>query len=206
MPVPPIFQRGQRISLETFLKPINGHRMPGDERPGVSLLHGIPLLEISQELVFGSAALSRGRHRCCHSKGHSKDGADDDLLGVYQIPLLLSTCAQKQWRKTLMVPLIAPNLQSKTRRKCRIHKTKLTNQQRAFYLSGRGEKLDHGRYSETRASCIAASSTEAASTRLWPLTNTRPLIAPSSAKRGCTSTPLKLLTRLSRCQCQLQDF
>ena len=63
MPVPSIAQRRQRIGLEAFLEPINGGLMPGDERPGVSLLHGIPLLEISQELVFGSTALGRGQDR-----------------------------------------------------------------------------------------------------------------------------------------------
>lgn len=72
MPVPPILQRGQRIGLETLSEPINGDLMPGDESPVLSLLHGVPLLKIRQELLFGSTALSSGRHRCYHSKDPSK--------------------------------------------------------------------------------------------------------------------------------------
>ena len=71
IPVPPIFQRGQRIGLEMLAEPINGDLMPGDDRPGLHLLHCVPLLEIGQELVFGSTALGRGQDRQ-HGEGLQK--------------------------------------------------------------------------------------------------------------------------------------
>ena len=71
MPVPPIKQCRQRIHLETLSKPINGGRMERERRSPVGLLYRVPFLEISQDLVFRSAALGRGRHCWRHRKGPS---------------------------------------------------------------------------------------------------------------------------------------
>jgi hypothetical protein len=68
MTVPPIDECGHRVRLETLSEPINSDPMERERGSLVGHLHRVPLLEISQDLVFRCAALGRSRH-CCHRHG-----------------------------------------------------------------------------------------------------------------------------------------
>ena len=102
VPMPSIVQGGDWIGLDALSKPIDRSLMPGDDSPHLHLLHRVSLLKISQELVFGSAALGRS-HSQQHGKGLLKEEGVDGLPSVYQQSLLPSACAQAKWRETLPV-------------------------------------------------------------------------------------------------------
>lgn len=67
MSMPPIVQGRDWIGLETLAESIDRSRVAGDNCLGLCLLHRVPVLEISQEVLFGSTALSR-----CHRGEHGE--------------------------------------------------------------------------------------------------------------------------------------